>query len=379
MLTFPNVEDYIELLAGYDPSSSGATLFNTSKYTFSLARYDVKIVESMANSIVWGNMALTDRQGELALKLVEKYRRQYANHGIDITPVIENPTWRLPLRKVDRTQRIWLEDGEIRIKFPYNQNWIDDIRKFKEVSQGHAEWQHDNKYWSLGLTEYNVNWAVAWGEMWKIDIDPEVRDLYNKILLAESQSYEIKLVQHSDRFEIVNAADSLVDYVNEHLGGFGLDNVTRLVDAAGVLGYTVDRNIKYDELLDLFGPDRLIHVPSTESGSLDLIFDYAELTGRWPICIYNPGTTQNVDLSRFNDSEIVRFDPAGRTRTADYNYYTLKVVYANKIPKEWNYPIPLLISTVEMMYGGTKLDWYNRAEKIIHYSYVTLRETNGHS
>ena len=378
MLTFPNVEDYIEILAGYEPGNGGYMLFNASKYTFSLARYDVKIVESMANATVWGSMALTDKQGELALKLVEKYRRQYANQGIDITAIIENPQWRMPLRKVDRTQRIWLEDGEIRIKFPYNQNWIDDIRKFKEVSQGHAEWQHDNKYWSLGLTEYNVNWVVAWGELWKIDIDPEVKDLYNKILLAESTPYEIKLVQHADRFEIVNAAESLVNYINEHLGGFALDNVTRLVDAAGVLGYTVDRNIKYDELLDLFGPDRLIHVPSTESGSLDLIFDYAELTGRWPVCIYNPGTTQSIDLSRFNDSEVVRFDPAGRTRS-DYNYHTLKVVYANKIPKGWNYPIPLLVSTIEMMYGGTKLDWYNRAEKIIHYSYVTLREPNGHS
>lgn len=372
MLTFSYVEDYIELLAGYDPGST--ILFNTGKYKFSLARYDVKIVESMANSTVWGSMALTDRQGELALKLVEKYRRQYANQGIDITAIIENPQWRMPLRKVDRTQRIWLEDGQVRIKFPYNQNWIDDIRKFKEVSQGHAEWNHSEKYWSLGLTEYNVNWVVAWGETWKFEIDPEVRDLYNKILDAESVPYEIKLVRRDDGFEIVNAAESLIRYVEERLGGFGLDNTTRLVDAAGVLGYTVDRGIKYDELLDLFGPDRIVHVPSTESGSLDLIFDYAELTGRWPVCVYNPGTTQTIDLSRFDESEVVRFDPAGRTRTSDYNYHTLKVVYANKIPKGWNYPIPLLVSTVEMMYGGTRLEWVNAAEKIIHYSYVPLRE-----
>lgn len=379
MLKFNHVEDYIEILAGYDPTSGSGLIFNTSKYTFSLARYDVKIVESMANSTVWGNQALTDKQGELALKLVEKYRRQYANHGIDIAPIIENPVWRMPLRKVDRTQRIWLEDGEIRIKFPYNQNWIDDIRKFKEVSQGHAEWQHDNKYWSLGLTEYNVNWAVAWGETWQIDIDPEVRDLYNKILLAETEPYEIKLVQHGNRFEVTNAAESLINYIEEKLGGFGLDNVTRLVDSAGVLGYTVDRGIKYDELLDLFGPERDIHVPSTESGSLDLIFDYAELTGRWPVCIYNPGTSQSFDLSRFDEKDIVRFDPAGRTKTCDYNYYDVKVIYASKIPKGWAWPIPLLVSTVEMMYGGARLEWISKAEKIIRYNYVKLRDTDGNS
>lgn len=373
MLTFPHVEDYIEILAGYEPGGT-SVLFNTSKYTFSLARYDVKIVESMANSTVWGSMALTDKQGELALKLVEKYRRQYANQGIDITAVIENPKWRMPLRKVDRTQRIWLEEGQVRIKFPYNQNWIDDIRKFKEHSQGHAEWNHSEKYWSLGLTEYNVNWVVAWGETWKFEIDPEVQELYNKILLAETQPYAITLVQHADRFEITNAAESLLNYVNEHLGGFGLDNVTRLVDAAGVLGYAIGPGIKYDELLDLFGPDRLIHVPSTEEGSLDLIFDYAELTDRWPVYIYNPGTSQTIDLGRFNENEIVKFDPAGRTKTPEYNFYTTKVIYVNKIPKEWSWPIPLLVSTVEMMYGGSRMDWMTRAEKVIHYSYVPLRE-----
>ena len=378
MLKFNHVEDYIELLAGYDPVAGRGLVFNSGKYQFSLARYDVKIVESMANSSIWGNQALTDKQGELAVKLVLKYRRQFAAHNIDITPV-ENPQWRSPLRKIDRTQRIWLEDGEIRIKFPYNQNWIDDIRKFKDASQGHAEWNHDSKYWSLGLTEYNVNWIVAWGETWKIDIEPEVRDLYNKILLAETQPYEIKLVQREGCFEITNAAESLVNYIEENLGGFDLSNVTRLVDYAGVLGYTVDPNIKYDELLDLFGPDRDIHVPSTEHGSLDLIFDYAELTGRWPVCIYNPGTSQSFDLSRFEEKDIVRFDPAGRTKTCDYNYYDVKVIYANKIPKGWQWPIPLLVSTIEMMYGGTRLEWMTRAEKIIRYNYIKLRDTDGNS
>lgn len=378
MLTFPHVEDYIEILAGYEPGSSNSMIFNTGKYTFSLARYDVNIVNSMANSTVWGNTALTDRQGELAVKLVLKYRRQYANQGIDVTPV-ENPQWRVPLRKVDRAQRVWLDDGTVKIKFPFNQNWIDDFRKYKESSQGRAKFNYDDKIWELGLTEYNINWIVTWGDLNNFELDPQIRNLYNKIILAEQEPYEIKLVKSHDRFEIINAAESLINYVNEKLGGFGLDNVTRLVDHAGVLGYTVDDAVVRDELLDLFGPNRLVHVPSTESGSLDLIFDYAELTGRWPVCIYNPGTTQTIDLSRFSEDEIVRFDPAGRTKTSDYNYYNLKVVYASKIPKHWEWPIPLLISTVEMMYGGARMDWIHRAEKIIHYSYVPLRDSNGNS
>jgi len=373
MLTFPHVEDYIELLAGYEPGGTHV-LFNTSKYAFSLARYDVKIVESMANASVWGSQALTDKQGELAVKLVLKYKRQYANQGISIEPVETNPTFRLPLRKVDRTQRAWIENGQIKIKFPYNQNWIDDLRKFREISQGYVQWNHEDKVWTMAVTEYNVNWLVAWADTWKIDVDFDIRNLYNKVLQSETALYEIKLVRTDTGFEITNAAESLVNYVNEHLGGFGLDNVIRLVDCAGVLGYTIDSTVRYDELLDLFGPDRIIHVPSTEAGSLELVFDYAELANRWPVYIYNPGTHQTFDLSRFNENEVVRFDPAGRTKTPEYNFYTTKVIYVNKIPKHWDFPIPLLVSTVEMMYGGSRMDWMNRAEKIIHYSYVRLRD-----
>ena len=206
------------------------------------------------------------------------------------------------------------------------------------------------------------------------EIDTEVCDLYNKVITAEQQDYKIMLTESNGQLTITNAAPSLIEYIESHLGGFGLDNLIRLVDSAGVLGYTIDPKLEYSKLLDLFGSERVVHVPSTELGSLDLIFDYAELTDRWPVCIYNPGTTQTIDLSRFSESEIVRFDPAGRTKSQDYNYYALKVVYASKIPKEWSWPIPLMISTIEMMYGGARLEWVNRAEKIVHYSYIPLKE-----
>lgn len=373
MLKFTHVEDYIELLAGYDPSTNTGVIFNSSKYQFSLARYDVNIVESMANSTVWSNQALTDKQGELAVKLVLKYRRQYANHGIDISPVEENPVWRMPLRKIDRSQRIWIEDNNILVRFPYHQDWINELRTLKDSGQGRAMWDHEKKLWELGITEYNVNYLVNWAHGKTFEIDTQVQELYNKIISAEKTPYEIKLVIDNNKFDIINAESTLKDYIETHMGGFGLDNVIRLVDNAGVFGYTIDKNIKYPELLDLFGPDREIHIPSTEPGSLDLIFDYAELTDRWPVCIYNPGTLK-VDLSKFQDKDIVHFDITGKTKTCDYNYYDVKVIYANKIPKNWNYKIPLMVSTVEMMYGGARLEWLNQAEKIIRYNYTKMRD-----
>jgi hypothetical protein len=70
----------------------------------------------------------------------------------------------------------------------------------------------------------------------------------------------------------------------------------------------------------------------------------------------------------------VRFDRNGKTSTSDYDPYCVKVVYAQKIPKTWDWPVPLMVTTFEMMFGGKKMDWSRRAEKIIYYGASQLRE-----
>jgi len=378
MLKFNHVEDYIELLAGYDPGSG--IIFNSSKYKFSLARYDVSIVESMAASTIWQNQALTDKQGELAVKLVLKYRRQYANHGIDITPVEENPTWRLPLRKIDRSQSISIDGENIIVRFPYHQDWIDELRKLKESGQGSSRWDHESKVWEFAITEYNVNYLVTWAHGKSFDIDTRVTNLFNQILSVESQPYEIKLIRTSAGYEITNAADSLNEYVAEHIGS----DFIKLIDYAGILGYTVDADlleeasVRYGQALEYIGTKHNVHLePRRELA--EWIFDYAELTNRYPICIYDPSPLpleqSLVDLARFKEEEIVRFDLNGKTKTSEYDPYNVKVVYAKKLPKTWEFPIPLLVSTQQMMYGGRKLDWLNRAEKIVYFC-NNIRETN---
>ena len=87
-------------------------------------------------------------------------------------------------------------------------------------------------------------------------------------------------------------------------------------------------------------------------------------------------TSTDMDLSRFSESEIVRFNHSGKTKTCDYNIDCVKVVYANKIPTTWEYPVPLLISTAEMMFGGKRMEWINKAEKIVYYTNTKLREAD---
>lgn len=382
MLQFTHVEDYLELLAGFDPTSS-SLLLTPATPKFSLARYDTAIVTNMASSTIWGQSALTDRQGELAVKLILKYRRQFTNHGIDITPV-ESPVWRMPLRKVDRESRVWIDNEKILVKFPYDQRKIEEIRQLRDTGQGSAVFDRDNKVWQLGITEYNVNFIVTWAGANSVEVDAEVSALFDQLIICENQPYEIKLVRTDNGYEITNAAASLQEYVAEHIG----HDFIRLIDHAGILGYAVGADLleeassRYGQALEYIGTKHTVQLePRLELA--DWLFDYAELTNRYPICIYDPSPLPMnqtlLDLSRFDDADIVRFDLNGKTSTSNYDPYNVKVVYAKKLPKNWDFPIPLLVSTQQMMYGGRKLDWINRAEKIVYFCHTNLRETNGNS
>ena len=374
MLTYPYVEDYLEYLGGYEVGLT-ALITPQSVNRISLARYDIAIVNSMASTTVFGT-ALTDKQAELAVKLVLKYRRQFAKMGIDVAPV-ESPVFRMLPRKMDRTKAVWLDGDHIVVKFPYDNDLIKELQSFREESQGRAWYDRDKKLWNLAITEYNVNWIMSWAQTRAFEIDHQVQELLAKVLECEQQLYEIKLVQQSDGYAITNASTSLSEYI-EQRGGFGRDNLVKLIDLAGLCGYDIADEIKnyciehYPTALVAIGSKHSIHLPPSPA-HLNMIFDYAEITDRYPVCIYNP-TLFDIDLSRFEEEEIVRFDRNGKTKTSDYDPYGVKVVYAGKIPATWDFPVPLMVTTFEMMFGGRKMDWTRRAEKIIYYGATQIRE-----
>jgi len=378
MTKYSYVEDYLELLAGYEPNN----LLNQFTYSLpgkivKLARYDISVVENMANNTIWGT-ALTDRQAELAVKLILKYRRQFAAKGIDVSPV-ETPTFRIPIRKIDRTKSIILDQDLVKIRFPYDQKYIDAMQNLQKQNKGLVTFDRHSKTWQSRITEYTINYLVAWGEANDFAICDGVRSLMNIIDACGQTSYEIKLVTTDQGFAITNAAKSLVDYVDNHIGGFAHDNVIKLVDHAGLLGYTVDDSIlaQVPGFLTQIGPNHSTHLSPT-SENFERILDYAKLTNRYPICIYEPGAigvNSTIDLSQFSEQDILRFDHNGKTKTRNYNLSDVKIVHAKKIPSHWNFSVPLLVTTVEMMYGGRRVDWTRRAERIIYFTNAMLRDT----
>ena len=370
-----HVEDYIEIIAGYrlPNGKNNYSIFSPGEPLISLARYDMKVIPSLAEQSISANKGYTDKQAKLAVDLVIKYERQLFKHNIDITPV-RTPEYRLPLRTIDRTTKVWIDQDIIKIKFPYNTDQIDQMRTAGKESKGSIRFNQAEKLQEAELTEWNLNWVYSFAKNHNFEIDQSVTNLMNLLLAEEKKSYAIQLQYRGGNLTITNAADSLVEYIDTYLGGINFDNIMQLIDYSPILGYTVDKDIA-DTVSAEFGPrfwslcaNRQLKVDSMTSHSLvkDLS-DYARATNRFPIFVYEP------DLSGRLKEEFNKYFPGAMmtldNKVTDFEIAEdVKVVYTTKIPKKQIKRIPLMVSSAGMLYGGDRQMWIQTAEKVVYFT-----------
>jgi len=374
MKTFPYVEDYIEVINGDRDPVTGKLygLFNNTPPIVSLARYDVQIVNSMSDASSNGRQ-LTDRQAELACKIILKYRKQMAARSIDVSPV-ENPQFRLGVRTIDRRRILSVDDRDIVLQFPYDTRLIDDIRELSKLGEGRWGFDGETKTWRLGLTETNVVAAYGFAQNYQFEIDPEFVKLAQLVNACEETDYNIKLINTADGLTINNAARSLIDYVNNWCG-FDPGKIDQLVDAAPILGYTVDKLIE-EQIVAKYSP-RVYNLmtayeskfsPTVHDDVAKDIIDYANITNRYPVYVYEPNLSGHL-LDDFVNANFAS-DDVYRATTLKKEPITVgkKVIYFHKFHTSWTQPIPLLISGQGMMHGGEKSMLLQRAEKVVYFA-----------
>lgn len=382
MITFKTVEDYIEVIAGERDVATLKPTFNwASEPIVSLARYDMDVVPKMAQQTL-GNIGFTEKQAKLAQKIILTYKRQLAQKNIDVTPV-ENPEYRLPIRQMDYSMSVFLDDGFIYLKFPYNQKLIESVRSFGKESQGASRWNPEKKLWQIELSEYNVNWVAAFAEVNNFTIDPAITTLVTKISEVENSGYEICLTINDGQLTIKNAPNSLLEYVEQHIGSITPDNLLKLVDNSGILGYTVDDDIT-NALASEYG-HRMVHLLTNRELKLDptsmftndnfkSIMDYAISLDRLPVYVYEPDLSGKL-LSKirdmFNEDEVLEVKHS--LTQIDISDKT-KVVHITKPMK--GHKIPLLVSSAGMIYGGEKEIMVQSSQKIIYCAAEVYNKRN---
>jgi hypothetical protein len=340
--TFKYIEDYIEFIGGrrsIDGKIFG--LFNYAPVPINLARYDVSIIDSLSSQTCELNNPYTDKQSALAIKLVDKYRRQLAGLGTPVIVPEKLESFRLGIRLVDRTKSVYIDDNQFVVKFPYDTKLIDLLKKQSRQGEGSVRFDYDRKIWILGMTEYNLNWIMTICPQNGFSIHESVASLYEKLLSVENNNYEICLKLINDQLTLENAESSLLEYV-ENIGGMSMSNLLKLVDVSAVLGFNVDENLtEYVKELDNEHHRKFLINRKTfcskEKISIEQVLEYARKVNRLPIHVYENGLPKN------NTEEII---------------YLNRGVGPEVCPK-------LLVTTTSLMIGSKKQSWLANAEKII--------------
>jgi hypothetical protein len=374
MKTFTYVEDYLEVINGDRNPVTGKPygLFDDTPPIVNLARYDVQILSSMSAATLDGK-SLTDKQADLAIKIVLKYRKQLEKLDIDVSPV-ETPKFRLGIRQIDRRRLVYIENDKIVLKFPYETKLINDIRDLAKISHGSWLFDSGTRAWKLGITETNVVAAHGFAENNNFEVAADFLNYLKVVLDCEQQPYEIKLVEKDNELSITNAPPSLVEAISNWCG-FDSSNLDLLVDVAPVYGYKVDSIIE-NKIINKYSP-RIYNimvsketkfVPNAPYEVVNDIVRYAKITGRYPIYVYEPDMSDrllnNFVKQHFEESEIHQV----RDLKKESNTIHKKVIYFNKYKANWEQPIPLLISGQGMMHGGEKSLLLQKAEKIVYFA-----------
>jgi hypothetical protein len=374
LFTHPHVEDYIEIIAGYrEPNGkSKHSIFSVGEPAINLARYDMKIVPSLAEQTLGQNKGYTDKQARLAADLVLKYERQLYKLGVDIAPV-RTPEYRLPTRQIDRSTRVWIENDTVKLKFPYSNELINTVRTASKESKGQFRYNRETRVYEAELTEWNLNWIYSFALQNNFEIDHSIKQLMDLVLLTEKTEYKIELQYAESALTIINAETSLLDYVKQYSGELCLENILTLCDLAPVLGYSVHKDIEVDVIRNFntrfwsLCANRHLKVdPSTSQDLVKELVNYAELTNRWPIFVYEPDLSGRLLelFGRHIDSQhVVVLNNKNVAITDD-----AKLVYTNKIPRMAIDRIPLMVSSAGMLYGGDRQIWLQAAEKVVYFS-----------
>jgi hypothetical protein len=187
-------------------------LGNTGSYLFSnpisLWAMDEKVVHSLAANPSAGR-GFTEKQRSLVLRLCKKYQGQLtADLGTAVTVALDAPEFKFNLIEPALQEKsIKIEGKEILIKFPFSEEIVEKIRKFKsEVKVKTVEWNGDSKAWKFALEENNVLWITQHILNDSFVVDPEFLEFSGQIseILENMENYVPTVAYENNQYLFKN-------------------------------------------------------------------------------------------------------------------------------------------------------------------------------
>jgi len=213
MLETKCIEDLLEILAG----------LHKSPKQFKVETTDGTIIHSIARQVFRGT-ALTDRQQNLMKLKLQTYRNQFLDQGYAFDDAVER--LRQPLRTIDRSKYIKLEDNWIKIRFPFSKSLITLVN---ELPKKHSEYKHDkgsHEHYFFA-NESNIYRIIKSFKNKEFEIDKELLEYYSKCKdIIENKDSFIPFISDDG---VHNVSPGLKEQLETDLGNYK-ENFIKYVD-----------------------------------------------------------------------------------------------------------------------------------------------------
>jgi len=223
-----NLEDCLEHLTG----------LRESPVTFTIEQTDFTIMNSIARQCFKG-MALTDRQFALMQEKLLLYREQFTNLDWDFDYAVEQ--LRLPLRSIDRSKYIKLQDGNIVVRFPFNKTDICYIHEFANNAEGYHHQKGTHRH-EFAYNERNILNLLDRFTKKEFVIDEELLEIYDKVKVMNNNPQE-HLSGIGDDYNLININPTLALTIQKEVGEASAESFTKLYDRRFRYGFNHVANL----------------------------------------------------------------------------------------------------------------------------------------
>jgi len=208
-------------------------LWTSTRKTFNVPWQgtDYAFIQSLAEQIAFQNLALTEKQANHALKILDKHRDSLRQWVPLIDNMLETPKWKNVFRVLPTVKTIkvgvhkqparYFNGKCILVEFPYDHNLVDVFRKrntdLHDLHKGH--WDANLKQWIFAATETTIAYLGDILLSKDFHADDEFLTLYAGILEVREtiEQHMPMVIKNNNGYSIVNAHPTIPTLPSEHL------------------------------------------------------------------------------------------------------------------------------------------------------------------
>jgi hypothetical protein len=307
------IEDTLELLAGGTPR----------RINIRLDTADVRLLTSLKKQLAQ-KIPLTDRQLDLSLKKIEKYRANLEKCNVDVDHILTVKPLKWPLRVIDRTQSVEIETDPITnkpvivVKYVFSKKFAEFWAKIEEYSNTYN--RTDKGIKKIPYSEKCLYHIVQGVSKMNFTISSEVLEIHEKIekILENPENFVPYLDYAEDTIILKNLNSKCESAILEKFGSRYTCSIFEYVDYAKSLGVTLKTQnlIKY---LSETSPSVLTKKISIESSSryrlypenysLEELFSTVNTFNQWPLVIVVEENDQSLSIVSKMVNELIKLVP----------------------------------------------------------------------